>query len=98
MSHDPKLVEAVARAIWPQHQTAGELLAATAALDAIAVAGRLVPDAWVAVPREPTLAVALVGGKAIASGMKQTGAHNWDAMAAYRAMVAAASEEAKRDE
>ncbi len=67
--HDPKMVEMVARAIYlgrygaeggkweavePRHMREVWGFYATAALDALAAAGRLVPEGWVAVPREPT--------------------------------------------
>lgn len=62
MQHDPKMVEMVARAMFERngmrwehiikHYRDDALLAATAALDALAAAGRLVPEGWVAVKRD----------------------------------------------
>ncbi len=62
--HDPKMVEMVARAIWNRrwpdalwdadtYEGSADCMAeATAVLDALAAAGRLVPEGWVAVERK----------------------------------------------
>lgn len=67
MSNDQKLVTAAARAFCcasecknpPLCRRKLHMEGAARALDALAAAGRLVPDGWVCVPREPTLEMLL---------------------------------------
>lgn len=84
-----ELVEKMARAYedtaqaitpdeWCLDPGACEIRCATAALDALAAAGRIVPDGWVAVPREPT------------SEMLEAGWRWVSTLGSYRAMLSAA--------
>lgn len=101
MTHDPALMVVVAKAIHAgrnghgiqlpraKNYRAPYLADAAAALDAIAAAGRLVPDGWVAVPREATDAMER------AAVDRDPGPFRVETLyqSIYRAMVAAASAE-----
>lgn len=66
--HDPKMVEMVHAALRDMLPAAyaydPKRRAAKAALDALAAAGRLVLEGWLAVPREPTREMLMAAGVA----------------------------------